>query len=69
MNKIDGDFGELQKKLFSIAETIIIMQGLTVAVNSINKSAGTTALKGFVTIAAIAGEIYLLAKALQEVNI
>lgn len=68
VNNIDGDFGELQKKLFSIAETIIIMQGLTVAVNSINKSAGTTALKGFVTIAAIAGEIYLLAKALQEVN-
>lgn len=68
VNNIDGDFGELQKKLFSIAETIMIMQGLTVAVNSINKSAGTTALKGFVTIAAIAGEIYLLAKALQEVN-
>lgn len=68
VNEINGDFGSLQTKIGQIALAITEIAVLTVAVEKVNKLTGSSPLAGFVAIAAISGELFLMAKALQQVD-
>ena len=63
-----GDLKELQPKLLAIAEAVLGMGVLTAAAQKVGDLMGGSLMKGIVTIAAISANIYLAAKALQEVG-
>jgi len=67
VNKV-GDLGELQPKMIAIAEAVVGMGLITVAVDKISKLAGSSMLTGVLTIAAIAGEIYLMTLSLEKLS-
>lgn len=63
-----GDFNDLQSKLLVIAEAIAGMGILVVAAQKVAKWAGGDLDKGLANITWFAGDIWLVAKALQEVG-
>ena len=63
-----GDLGDLQPKMLAIAEAVVGMGLLIAATQKLSDLMGGSMLKGVATIALIAADIYLVAKALQEVD-
>ena len=63
-----GDLGDLQPKMLAIAEAVVGMGLLVAATQKLSDLMGGSMLKGVATIALIAADIYLVAKALQEVD-
>lgn len=61
-----GDFGSLQPKMLAIAEAVTGMGVLVFAAGKIMDA--KTAVTGILTVAGIAGDIFFMAKALEEVN-
>lgn len=61
-----GDLGSLQPKMLAIAEAVTGMGVLVFAAGKLMDS--KTAVTGILTVAGIAGDIFLMAKALEEVN-
>lgn len=61
-----GDLGSLQPKMLAIAEAVTGMGVLVFAAGKLMES--KTAVTGILTVAGIAGDIFLMAKALEEVN-
>lgn len=61
-----GDLGSLQPKMLAIAEAVTGMGVLVFAAGKLMDS--KTAVTGILTVAGIAGDIFIMAKALEEVN-
>lgn len=63
-----GDLGSLQPKMFAIAEAVTGMGVLVAAAGFINEKKPGLMISGLATVALIAGDIYLAALALEEVD-
>lgn len=69
VGSIDSDFGSIQSKIGQIALSITEIGVLATAVGAVmSTGAGAFLLVGLASVAAIAGTLYLTAKALQEVQ-
>lgn len=63
-----GDLGDLQPKLLAIAEAVVGMGAIAAAVGFINEKKPDMILSGLATIALISVDVWLAAKALQQVG-
>ncbi|USI66787.1 hypothetical protein LMK05_05780 [Lactococcus petauri] len=63
-----GDLGSLQPKMLAIAEAVTGMGVLVAAAGFINEKKPDLMISGLATVALIAGDIYLAALALEEVD-